>query len=193
MGKSFVADCFMEQGAVVFNADEEVHKLLGQGGDAVISVSEYFPEAYSEGHIDRKILGEMVFGDREKLAALEAILHPLVRVAEKKFLRLAKIKKRTHAILEIPLLFETGRDNDCDAVIVVRANKHVQKSRVLKRPGMTKERLKEVLALQMPSSDKVKLADYVINTGLSKQKVVAQVQRIMKQSTMRTKAALDEA
>ncbi len=165
MGKSTAAKILSGFGLPVYNADEAIHELLGKGGAGVKPVAQLFPEARKRSAIDRKILGKLVFGHPHKLKRLENILHPLVQKVEQKFLRAVRKRNIQAAILEIPLLFETGADKRCDFAICVTAPKSVQKARVMKRPGMTPARFKAILSHQMSDREKRKRADLVIDTG----------------------------
>ncbi|MEM7119912.1 MAG: dephospho-CoA kinase [Pseudomonadota bacterium] len=172
MGKSTAAAMFRRQGAAVHDADAVVHALLGPGGAAVVPVAAAF-DGVVEGvgqtaHIDRKALGAQVFDDGEALTRLEKILHPMVREAEDRFLRLMTRRGDHLVVLDIPLLFETGAQVRCDAVAVVSAPAFVQEARVLSRPGMTPERLADIRARQMPDTEKRRRADFVLPTGLGK-------------------------
>ena len=179
MGKSTVAAILKNFGLPVYNADKAVHALLKKGGAAVKPVAKLFPDTLRNGAIDRKRLGRIVFGDKGKLKKLEKILHPLVRQAEKKFLAKARARKKPAAVLEIPLLFETGGDKRCDVTICVVAPKAVQKTRVLHRKGMSAEKLKAIKARQMPDKKRRKLADYVINTGGMRAQTKNQLHRVL--------------
>jgi dephospho-CoA kinase len=131
-------------------------------------VARLFPETLKRGAIDRKRLGHIVFNEPGKLKKLETILHPLVRQEEHKFLQKTRKRKTRAAILEIPLLFEVGDHERCDAVICVTAPKKVQKARVMQRRGMTAEKFKAIRARQMPEAQKRKMADFVVDTGGSR-------------------------
>lgn len=179
MGKSFTALCFAELGAAVFNADDAVHAILKHNTRAVKDIAKQFPEAVKNGEVNRKLLGGIVFKDAEKRKKLEAILHPLVRKAEQKTIRDAQKMGARIVVLDIPLLFETGGDGRCDFIVVVRASPSVQKRRVLARPGMTEARFKAILATQLPSIEKERRADAVIDTGRSKERVKAEVRKIL--------------
>jgi dephospho-CoA kinase len=165
MGKSTAAKILRGFGLPVYNADRVVHVLLHKGGAGVKLVAKIFPAAFKDGAINRKILGGLVFHDSRKLKRLEKILHPRVRKAEHEFLQKVRKQKMRAAVLEIPLLFETGADRRCDVTLCVTAPKAVQTKRVMRRPGMTPERFKSILAQQMPDRDKRQRADYVIQTG----------------------------
>ena len=172
MGKTSVASALKATGAAVFDADAAVHRLLAPGGGAVAAVLARFPDAAAgEGAaraVDRGALGAQVFADPEALAALEAILHPRVRAGERRFLAASQRRGCRLAVLDIPLLFETGGEARCDATVVVSAPSFVQRARVLGRARMSEERLAAILARQMPDAEKRRRADFVIQTGLDR-------------------------
>jgi dephospho-CoA kinase len=168
MGKSTAAAMLRRMGVPVFDADAAVHRLLAPGGAAVGAVAAAFPGVAAVGGIDRRVLGARVFGDRAALARLEAILHPLVGRAEDDFLRRMRGARRRIAVLDVPLLFETGGDRRCDAVIVVWAPALVQRVRVLTRPGMTPARLAFIRAQQTSDRDKRRRADFLVPSGLGR-------------------------
>lgn len=163
MGKSTVAGLFAEAGDAVYDADAAVHRLYT--GAAVEPVGARFPEAIVDGRVDRTRLGKAVFGNAAAMADLEAIVHPLVHAQERDFLDAARARGGRIAILDIPLLFETKRDGDMDAVVVVSAPASVQRERVLARPGMTEERFEAIVAKQTPDAQKRQGAHFVIDTG----------------------------
>ncbi|MCE3231862.1 MAG: coaE [Rickettsiaceae bacterium] len=179
-GKTFVARCFTKLGAAVFDADENVHQLLTYGGEAVKAVREVFPTVYKEGTIDRQALGKIVFKDDIKRKTLEKIIHPLVDSARKEFLKKAEANKIKVVVLEIPLLFETERQSLCDYVVVTTVDAYTQEKRALERNGMTPEKFHAVNKLQMDSREKVKRADFVIDTSVSEFSVFRDVKKIMK-------------
>jgi len=179
MGKSTTAGMFCDLGVPVHDADAAVHRLLAPGGDAVPAVADAFPDASDGRGIDRKALGRTVFDDARALDRLEAILHPLVRRSESAFLARQVRARRALAVLDIPLLYETGAEGRCDAVAVVTAPAFVQRRRVLARPGMTESRLRDVLARQVPDAEKRRLADFVIQTGLGRHHALQQVRSIV--------------
>lgn len=176
MGKSTVAAQLEFLGAKVCSADAIVHRLLT--GAAVKPVGELFPETLKNGAIDRQALGKIVFHDDAKLKQLEQILHPLVVAEENAFIA---AHKEGVVVLEIPLLYETGAQSRCDAVMVVTAPHFIQKRRVMKRTGMTEEKFAAILAKQMPDKEKRARATYVVQTGLGKWASLWQVKRIMKE------------
>lgn len=179
-GKSFVASLFDLLGVPVFDADAVVHALTGPGGAAVPAVLEAFPEAKTEsGGIDRRRLGQRVFADPAALARLERILHPLVREAERLFLANCARHGVELAVLDIPLLFETGGDARCDRTLVVTCHPMLQEQRALARPGMTAARLAQVRARQLPDADKRRRADYTIRSGRGRGEALAAVRAIV--------------
>lgn len=168
MGKSTAAAMLRRLGVPVHDADAAVHRLLGRGGAAVTRVATRFPGTERDGAIDRRALGARVFGDATALAALEAILHPLVRQDAASFLKRCRRRGKPIAVLDVPLLFEAGRAGDCDRVMVVSAPPFVQRQRALARPGLTPERFEAIRRRQMPDFEKRRRADVVIPTGLGR-------------------------
>jgi dephospho-CoA kinase len=165
MGKSTTTAMFAEHGAVIWNADDAVHALYATGGAAVEAIGEAFPGVVVDGAVDRTRLAEALGRDDTAFKRLETIVHPLVaagRMADLETARAAGVKL---AVLDIPLLFETGGDRAVDAVVVVTADAETQRRRVLARPGMTIERFEAILARQMPDAEKRRRADFVIDTG----------------------------
>jgi dephospho-CoA kinase len=168
MGKSTIARMFRDLKVPVHDSDAEVHRLMARGGAAVAAVEEAFPGVVKEGAVDRAALGARVFGRPAELKKLERILHPLVARSRQKFWRRHKGRGTPVVVYDIPLLFEVGADVLCDAVVVVSASKSMQRQRVLRRPGMTQERLTSILARQMPDAEKRRRADFIVPTGLGK-------------------------
>lgn len=168
MGKSTASAMLAEKGLPIFDADATVHGLMAKGGKAVAAVEAAFPGVVEDGAVSRPALGQRVFGDGAALKRLERILHPLVGEAERAFLASVARRRLPVAVRDVPLLFETGGDKRCDATVVISAPKHIQAARVLARPGMTRERLDQILAKQMPDAVKRKRADYVVPSGLGK-------------------------
>jgi len=179
MGKSTAAKAFRALGVPVFDADAAVHGLLEPGGAAAGAVAETFPEGRTDGAIDRQKLGRLVFGDGAALARLEAIVHPLVRDAERRFLAQTATARRPLAVLDIPLLFETGAERRVDAVAVVSAPAFLQRQRVLRRAGMSGARLAAIRARQLPDRDKRRRADFVIPTGLDRRRALSAIAAIV--------------
>lgn len=178
MGKSTTARFFAEAGVPVHDADAAVHRLYE--GAAVQPVEAAFPGTTKNGKVDRDKLGRRVLGDAAALARLEGIIHPLVRAAEKTFLADAEAAGAEVAVVDIPLLFETGGDARVDAVVVVSAPADVQRARALERPGMTEYKLQAILAKQMPDDEKRGLADFVVDTSKGFDSARAQVHGILR-------------
>ena len=176
MGKSTTAKFFAEEGVPVHDADAAVHRLYE--GEAVVPVEAAFPGTTVNGKVDRDKLAASVVGDVEALKRLEAIVHPLVRAAEQKFLADAEARGAKVALLDIPLLYETGGESRCDAVVVVTAPEHVQRARVLAR-GTSEERLAGIVARQMPDAEKRRRADFVVDTSVGFEGARAQVRDIL--------------
>ena len=165
MGKSTTTAMFADAGALVWNADEAVHRLYARGGAAVGPVGEAFPGVVVDGAVDRTRLAEALGRDDQAFRRLEAIVHPLVMADRLEDLAAAGTRGVKLAVLDIPLLFETGGDGAVDAVVVVTAPAEVQAARVLARPGMTRERFEAILSRQLPDAEKRRRADFVVDTG----------------------------
>lgn len=177
MGKSTTARFFVEAGVPVHDADAVVHKLYE--GEAVSAIEAAFPGTTAGGKVDRTRLAARVLNDPAALKRLEEIVHPLVHEAERRLLAEAQARGETVAVLDIPLLFETGGDERCDAVVVVSAPAEVQRARVLERSGMTIEKLESILAKQMPDAEKRRRADFVVDTSQGFEAARAQVRAIL--------------
>jgi dephospho-CoA kinase len=180
MGKTLAARHLKALGLPVHDSDATVHRLIGPLGDAVARVAAAFPGVQQDGAIDRRKLGQRVFGDPEALARLEAILHPLVRREALAFLARQRARRRPAAVLDIPLLFETGAEELCDHVILVSAPARVQRDRVMKRPGMTEKKFHAILAQQMSDGEKRRRADSLVLTGLGKRDSLRQLVRALR-------------
>lgn len=163
MGKSSAAQTFAALGLPVHSADDAVHRLYA--GRAAPLVEARFPGMVRAGVVDRGALAARVLGDRAALKALEALVHPLVREEEEAFLTTARAAGARAAILDIPLLFETGRDATMDEIVVVSAPADMQRARVLSRPGMSEEKFEAILAQQMPDDEKRRRATHVVDTS----------------------------
>jgi len=179
MGKSTTTAMFAEHGALIWNADEAVHRLYAQGGAAVAPVGEAFPGVVVDGAVDRTRLAEALGRDDQAFKRLEAIVHPLVARGRIDDLVAAEARGVKLAVLDIPLLFETGGDAAVDAVVVVTAPAAVQAARVLARPGMTRERFEAILSRQMPEAEKRRRADFVVDTGEGLEAARARVAEIV--------------
>lgn len=163
MGKSATAQLFADEGCGVYDADVAVHQLYS--GEVAGLIEEAFPGSTRNGVVDRAALSRQVLGDRAALLKLEAIVHPLVRKAERAFLVEAAARGMRTVVLDIPLLLERDRSRDVDAVVVASAPFAVQRDRVLARPGMTQEKFAHILARQMPDAEKRARAHFVVDTG----------------------------
>lgn len=179
MGKSTAARALRRMGVPVFEADREVHRLLGPGGAAVPAVAAAFPGVARARGVDRRALAARVFGDDAALDRLESLLHPLVRRAEGRFLRRAAARREPVAVLDIPLLFETGADRFCDATILMTAPSFVQRARVMGRHGMSRQRFEAIRARQMPDREKRRRADFVVFTGRDRGATFRELQNIV--------------
>ena len=171
MGKSTTAGFFRAAGVPVHDSDAVVHRLYE--GEAVAAIEAAFPGTTAGGKVDRNKLAARVLGDAAALQRLEALVHPLVQEAE------AAATGEKIAVLDIPLLFETGGDRRVDAVVVVSAPPDVQRARVLERPGMTIEKLESILSKQMPDAEKRRRADFVVDSSQGFESARAQVRAIL--------------
>ena len=177
MGKSVTARFFAEQGVPVHDADAVVHRLYE--GAAAAAIEAAFPGTTAGGKVDRDKLTARVLRDGAALKRLEAIVHPLVQEAERRLLAEAESRGEKVAVLDIPLLFETGGEKRVDAVVVVSAPPEVQRARVLERPGMTVEKLEAILAKQMPDDEKRRRADFIVDTSRGFEAARAEVRAIL--------------
>lgn len=177
MGKTTTARFFAEAGVPVHDADAVVHRLYEK--EAVAAIEAAFPGTTLDGTVDRKLLSARVVGDPAAFKRLEDIVHPLVHEAERHLLAEAEERGEKVAVLDIPLLFETGGEERVDAVVVASAPPEVQKARVLERPGMTMEKLEAILAKQMPDAEKRRRADFVVDTSQGFDAARAQVGAIL--------------
>ena len=180
MGKSHAAMVLRRLGVPVHDADGAVHKLLGPGGGAVKPVAAAFPTALAGDRIDRTKLGDLVFRDTPSLRRLEAILHPLVRRSSRDFVRTARRRRAPIAVLDIPLLYESGARKTVDLVIVVSAPAAIQRQRVLARAGMTEAKFRAILDRQVPDAEKRRLADFIVHTGGPRGDTDRQLRRIVR-------------
>ena len=178
MGKTATAAMFADEGVPVHDADAVVHRLYE--GEATPLIEAAFPGTTSGGKVDRAKLGERVLGDKDAIARLEQIVHPLVTKARERFVAEAERSGAKVAVLDVPLLFETGGDKRCDAVVVVSAPADVQRTRAFERPGMSEDKLSAILAKQMPDAEKRSRADFVVGTSKGFDFARAQVREILK-------------
>ncbi len=177
MGKSTTARMFMDEGVPVHDSDEAVHRLYA--GAAAPLIEARFPGTVVDGAVDRERLSKAVIGNPDALRELEKIVHPLVRADADTFLARHRAAGAPLAVLDIPLLFETGGRERVDRVVVVTAPAEVQCARVLARPGMTQEKFAAILARQVPDAQKREMADHVIDTGAGMEAARAAVRALV--------------
>ncbi|OQM73982.1 dephospho-CoA kinase [Manganibacter manganicus] len=177
MGKSTVGTMFADAGVPVHDSDEAVHRLYAEKAAPLIEAA--FPGTVTDGVVDRQALARSVLGDPAALKRLEAIVHPLVRADADAFLAAQRAAGTALAVLDIPLLFETGGRDRVDKIVVVSAPAEIQRQRVLARPGMTEEKFQHILACQVPDAEKRRQADFVIDTSGSFDETRAAVSRVI--------------
>jgi dephospho-CoA kinase len=177
MGKSTTARFFSEAGVPVHDADLTVHQLYA--GEAAPLVEAEFPGVTNSEGVDRNKLAKRVLDDAEALRRLERIIHPLVQREEFRFLDRAERAAAPVAVLDIPLLFETGADRRVDAVVVVTAPEEMQRARAFERAGMTEAKFQALLAKQMPDAEKRRRADFVVDTSQGFDSARQQVRAIL--------------
>ena len=178
MGKTTVANMFRRHGVPVHDSDAAVHALYA--GVAAPLIEARFPGTVHGQIVDRNLLAQRVFGDDSALAQLEAIVHPLIFRHRSEFLKSQKALGRSLVVLDIPLLLEVKAQSEVDFIAVVSSTPEVQKQRVLSRPGMSEARFAQILAKQMPDSEKRRLADFVINTNGSLVETEKQVVEVLR-------------
>jgi dephospho-CoA kinase len=179
MGKSFAARVFRRAHVPVFDADATVHRLQAKGGRAIPAIAGRFPGVVQNGVLDRAALRRIVLADKTELRALEQILHPLVRAAQRGFIARARAAGKRMVVLDVPLLLETGGDRQVDHVVVVSAPAAVQRARVRARRRMSDSDISAMIALQMPDAAKRARADTVIRTGLSRYHAQRAIRRFL--------------
>lgn len=184
MGKSTTARFFTDAGVPVYDADKTVHELYA--GPAVPMIEAAFPGVTDADGVDRGKLAKYVLGDPEALRRLEGIVHPLVRREELRFLEGAERAGAPVAVLDIPLLFETGADRHVDAIVVVTAPAEIQRARAFERTGMTEEKFQALLAKQMPDAEKRRRADFVVDTSKGFDSAREQVRAILRAASTLT-------
>jgi dephospho-CoA kinase len=183
MGKSATAALFAAEGVPVFEADAAVHRLYARAENAAL-VEAAFPGTTADGKVDRERLARAVLNDAAAIKRLETLVHPLVRQERERFLATAAARGARVAVLDIPLLFETGGEAAVDATVVVTAPTDVQRSRVLARPGMTEEKFAAILAKQMPDAEKRARAHFIVDTSRGFDSARAQVRGILRAATV---------
>lgn len=181
MGKSTTAKLFAEAGVPVYDADATVHRLYE--GEAAPAIEAAFPGTTVNGKVDRTLLSPKVVHDAAAMKRLESIVHPMLRAHHQKFLDDAERSGAPVAVVDIPLLYETGGENRVDAVVVVTTDPEVQRERILARDGMTPEKLDAILAKQLPDAEKRKRADFVVDTSHGLEPVRARIREILDEVT----------
>jgi dephospho-CoA kinase len=177
MGKTTTAKLFAAEGIPVLDSDAVVHDLYS--ADAVPMIEAAFPGTTISGRVDRLELGNILRENPANFSKLEAIVHPLVRERQEAFLRKAREENQNFAVLDIPLLFETGAETRVDKIVVVSCAPEIQRQRVLSRPGMTEEKFEMILARQMPDNEKRRRADFIIDSGNGVEAARDQVREIL--------------
>ena len=177
MGKSTTAQLFAEAGVPVYDADAAVHRLYE--GEAVPAIEAAFPGTTTDGKVDRNRLSARVVHDSAAMKRLEEIVHPMLGASRHKFLQDAEQSGAPVAVIDIPLLFETGGEKRVNAVVVVTATPELQRERILARPNMTEEKLAAILARQMPDAEKRKRAHFVVDTSHGLDPVRARIRDIL--------------
>jgi len=177
MGKTTTAKLFAAEGIPVLDSDAVVHDLYS--AEAVPMIEAAFPGTTISGTVDRLELGNILRENPANFSKLEAIVHPLVRERQEAFLRKTREEDQNFAVLDIPLLFETGGETRVDKVVVVSCAPEIQRQRVLSRPGMTEEKFEMILARQMPDAEKRRRADFIIDSGNGVEAAWDQVREIL--------------
>jgi dephospho-CoA kinase len=177
MGKSTTANLFMEAGVPVYDADAAVHRLYES--EAVAAIEAAFPGTTTDGKVDRNRLSARVVHDSAAMKKLEDIVHPMLGASRQKFLQDAERSGAPVAVVDVPLLFETGGEKRVDAVVVVTTSPELQRERILARPNMTAEKLDAILARQMPDAEKRKRAHFVVDTSHGLDPVRARIRDIL--------------
>ena len=180
MGKSTTANLFAEAGVPVYDADAAVHLLYE--GEAAPAIEAAFPGTTENGRVDRDRLSARVVHDPAAMRKLEEIVHPMLGASRQKFLRDAEQSGAPVAVIDVPLLFETGGEKRVDAVVVVTTTAELQRKRILARPNMTEEKLQAILVRQMPDAEKRKRAHFVVDTSHGLDPVRARIRDILDQA-----------
>jgi len=177
MGKSTTAKLFAEAGVPVYDADATVHKIYE--GEAVPAIEAAFPGTTANGKVDRVKLSARVLNDSVAMKQLESIVHPMLRSYHAQFLADAEAAGAPVAVVDVPLLFETGGENRVDAVVVVSTSPEAQRERILARDNMTAEKFEAILARQVPDAEKRARADFVVDTSHGLEPVRAAIRDIL--------------
>jgi dephospho-CoA kinase len=179
MGKSETAKMFAKLGVPVYDSDAAVHRLYEKDGAAVEPIAKAFPGVVKDGRVDRAELSKLLAADPAGFKKLEALVHPLVAGEQRKFLDKSQQDGAEMAVLDIPLLFEAGGHARMDAVVVVSAPSHIQRERVLARPGMTPDKLDQILSRQTPDAEKRAKAHFVVETDKGLERAFEDVKKVV--------------
>jgi dephospho-CoA kinase len=180
MGKSATAKLFAEAGVPVYDADATVHKIYQS--EATPAIEAAFPGTTADGKVDRNKLSAQVLHNPDAMRRLEQVVHPMLRAHHRKFLHDAEASGAPVAVVDVPLLFETGGEKGVDAVVVVTTTPEIQRRRVLARDGMNEEKLDAILARQLPDADKRRRADFVVDTSDGFDAARAQIRHILNEA-----------
>jgi dephospho-CoA kinase len=189
MGKSTAAARFRERGIAVFDADAEVHRLYE--GPLVPAIESAFPGTVVQGKVDRSRLSALLLAEPDRFKVLEALVHPAVQEAQRRFLQSEHARGAEMAVLEVPLLLEEGRDRQVDLTIVVSAPPEIQRRRVLERPGMSPSKFEMIMARQLPENEKRSRADFIVDTSGSVENCNRQIDEIISKLRTRQGGAFD--
>jgi len=179
MGKTETAKMFAKLGIPVCDSDAIVHELYDRGGAAVKPIKDLFPDTVVDGRVDRAKLAAKLAEEPDAFQLTESIVHPLVYREQQRFLERCRTQQARMVVIDIPLLFETGRDRDVDYIVVVSAPPEIQRARALERPGMTEERFETLIARQTPDAQKRARADFVVDSSQGRDHAFAQVRGIV--------------
>lgn len=179
MGKSTAASMLRRLGLPVYDSDAAVHRLYARGGAAVPGVGALYPNVIADGAVDRAKLRAVVLGNPEALKRLERLVHPLVRAQSNRWVAQQRRRRTAQVVLDIPLLFETGRDREVDTIWVMTCPAFIQRQRALARPGMETQTLRALLARQMPQDQRLRQADRVFQTGNGKAALYRDLRRAL--------------
>ncbi len=179
MGKSKTASIFKDLGYKVFDADQAVHDLYANDLDIIKDISEICPIAIIDNKVNRQALSECIAKDSTIIKNIEAVVHPRIQILRNEFIKVAEQQGSEFVLLDIPLLFETGREDEVDKIIVVTTSPEIQRQRALDRPNLSKEKFEWILSKQLSDSEKRKRADFIVDTSVSVEDATLQVKKIV--------------
>ncbi len=186
MGKTETAKMFRSLGIPVFDSDAEVHRIYSDDSEVIGKIAAVAPATVKDGHVDRKELSSYLMDHQSGLETIQAIVHPAIRRSQVEFIERCKAEGHDIVVIDIPLLFETGRGSDFDAIVVVSAPLEIQRQRAMARPGMTAEKLDYILSRQVPDAEKRAKADYIIDTSRGFDKALDAVRAIVRDVKSKT-------